>query len=120
MKVAICISFFMNKTHYLQSSYKIHTTWEALAIVIDKTKNMHNYAMIFYFFLNVYNWTEKRLNSYFIYFKECGTALKEASPDAARETLPIVAAKRKSTAQCGTVLVPPITGLPKNKQVVVN
>ena len=32
---------------------------------------------------------------------------------AARESLPIVAAKLESTAQCGGVPVPPITGPPK-------
>ena len=34
-------------------------------------------------------------------------------PAAAQETLPIVAAKLESTAQYGTVPVPPITGLPR-------
>ena len=49
----------------------------------------------------------------FIYLKGCGTALKEAPPAAARETFPIVATKLESTAQCGTVPVPPITGPPE-------
>ena len=43
----------------------------------------------------------------------CETALKEASPAAARETLPIVATKLESTAQYGTVPVPPLPGRPK-------
>ena len=45
-----------------------------------------------------------------IYLKDCRTALKEAPPAAARETLPIVSTKVESIAQCGTVPVPPITG----------
>ena len=45
-----------------------------------------------------------------ISFKSCGTALNEAPSAAARETLPIVAAKLESTAQWWTVPVPPITG----------
>ena len=47
------------------------------------------------------------------YLKGCGTALKEAPPAAARETLPIVATKLESTTQCGTVPVSPITEPPK-------
>ena len=53
------------------------------------------------------------VNYYFL--KGCETALQEAPPGAARETLLIVATKPESTAQCGTVPVPPpppITGLP--------
>ena len=49
----------------------------------------------------------------FIYLKGYGTALKEEPPAAARDTLPIVATKLESTAQCGTLPVPPITGPPK-------
>ena len=49
----------------------------------------------------------------FLYLKGCGTVLKKAPPAAARETLPIFAAKLESIAQCGTVPVPPITGPPK-------
>ena len=48
----------------------------------------------------------------FIYLKGCGTALKEAPPAAARETLPMVATNLESTAQCGTVPVPPPPLLP--------
>ena len=51
--------------------------------------------------------------SFFIYLKDCGTALNEAPPAAARKTLLIVATKLASTAQCGTFPVSPITGPPK-------
>ena len=47
------------------------------------------------------------------YLKGCETALKEAPPAAARETLHSVATKLESTAQCGTVPVPLINGPPK-------
>ena len=43
----------------------------------------------------------------------CGIVLKEARSAAARESRPIVAAKLASTAQCGTVPVPPIIRPPK-------
>ena len=48
-----------------------------------------------------------------IYLKDCGTALKKAPLAAARKTLPIVATKLESTAECGMVPVPPVTGPPK-------
>ena len=48
-----------------------------------------------------------------LFLKGCEAALKEASRAAARETLPIVATKLESTAQCETVPIPPITGPPK-------
>ena len=48
-----------------------------------------------------------------ICLKGCGTVLNKVPPAAARKTLPIVATKLKSTAQCGTVPVPLITGPPK-------
>ena len=48
-----------------------------------------------------------------IYLMGCEAALKEAPPAAARETLPTVATKLESTAHCGTVPVPPITGPPE-------
>ena len=51
-----------------------------------------------------------------IYLKGCGSAHKEAPPAAAGETWPIVATTLESTAQCGTVTVPPpppITRPPK-------
>ena len=51
--------------------------------------------------------------SFIIYLQSCGTTLKETSAAAARETLPIVAAKLESTAQGGTVPVSSITGPPK-------
>ena len=47
------------------------------------------------------------------FLKECGGVLKKAPLAAAQETLPIVAAKLESTAQCETITVPPITGPPK-------
>ena len=47
---------------------------------------------------------------YIFNLKGCGTVLKVALPAAARKTLPTVAAKLESIAQCGTVPVPPITG----------
>ena len=50
---------------------------------------------------------------YLFYLKGCGTVLKEAPPAARGETFPIVVAKRKSTAHCGTVPVLSITGPPK-------
>ena len=50
------------------------------------------------------------------YLKSCETVLKETLPAAARETLPIVAAKLENTAQCGTVPEPPITGPPKMRK----
>ena len=54
------------------------------------------------------------------YLKGCETVLKETPSTAARETLLIVAAKLESTAQCGTVPVPPITGPPKmNKSLII-
>ena len=49
----------------------------------------------------------------FLLLKGCGSVLKEAPPAAARETLPIVAAKLENTEQCGRVSVLPITGLQK-------
>ena len=52
-------------------------------------------------------------NFNFFNLKGCGTVVKEAPPAAARETLLIVAAKLKSTAQCGTVNVPPLSDRPK-------
>ena len=59
------------------------------------------------------SFAEKKIFCAFIYLKGCGTALKEDPPAAARETLPIVATKLESTAQCGKIPVPPITGPPK-------
>ena len=54
---------------------------------------------------------------WFIYFlRGCGTVLKKAPLAAARENLPIVAAKLESTAQCRTVPVPSNTGLPKMRE----
>ena len=41
----------------------------------------------------------------------------EAPPAAGRETLPIVATKLESTAQCEAVSVPPIAGLPKRSKL---
>ena len=54
----------------------------------------------------------------FIYLKGCGTVQKEDPPAAVRETLPIVATKLESTAQCGMVPVNYRTA--QNKQVVAN
>ena len=50
---------------------------------------------------------------YLFNVKGCGTTIKEALPAAARETLFIVATKLESIAKCGTIPVPPITGIPK-------
>ena len=44
--------------------------------------------------------------------KGCETVLKEAPLTSARETLPNVAAKLESTAECGMVPIPPITNPP--------
>ena len=63
--------------------------------------------------LRTYSQGSNNRSMIIIYLKNCGTAQKEVSPAAARATLPIVATKLESAAQCGTIPIPPITSPPE-------